>query len=191
MISQGDVWWADLPDPTGSGPGFRRPVVVVQGDALNRSRIAAVTYEQPQVGQSSRQCDALPPLDRAPKGFGRQRLPDRELGQGAAHCSEWEITPSAARLGALGNRRRARPIGSVQQHARAGRSSSVVIGPSVDLARVLRHVPPPLGAAVYAEHRGSLIQPSHSLLHGPFGVQALACPVPVQPEGRTPNPSPP
>ncbi|MGH9931213.1 MAG: type II toxin-antitoxin system PemK/MazF family toxin [Pyrinomonadaceae bacterium] len=42
MISQGDVWWADLPDPTGSGPGFRRPVVVVQGDSLNNSRIATV-----------------------------------------------------------------------------------------------------------------------------------------------------
>ena len=42
MISQGEVWWADLPDPTGSGPGFRRPVVIVQSDALNRSRIATV-----------------------------------------------------------------------------------------------------------------------------------------------------
>lgn len=41
-ISQGDVWWADLPAPRGSGPGFRRPVVIVQGDALNRSRIATV-----------------------------------------------------------------------------------------------------------------------------------------------------
>lgn len=42
MISQGEVWWADLPSPAGSGPGFRRPVVVVQGDALNRSRLATV-----------------------------------------------------------------------------------------------------------------------------------------------------
>lgn len=42
VISQGDVWWADLPEPTGSGPGFRRPVVVVQGDALNRSMLATV-----------------------------------------------------------------------------------------------------------------------------------------------------
>ena len=42
MISQGDVWWADLPAPAGSGAGLRRPVVVVQGDALNRSRIATV-----------------------------------------------------------------------------------------------------------------------------------------------------
>jgi mRNA interferase MazF len=40
VISQGEVWWADLPALAGSGPGFRRPVVVVQGDALNRSRIA-------------------------------------------------------------------------------------------------------------------------------------------------------
>jgi mRNA interferase MazF len=42
VIAQGDVCWADLPDPIGSGPGFRRPVVVVQGDALNRSRIGTV-----------------------------------------------------------------------------------------------------------------------------------------------------
>ncbi len=42
VISQGEVWWADIPPPTGSGPGFRRPVIVVQGDALNRSRIATL-----------------------------------------------------------------------------------------------------------------------------------------------------
>ena len=42
VISQGEVWWADLPAPAGSGPGLRRPVVVVQGDALNRSRISTV-----------------------------------------------------------------------------------------------------------------------------------------------------
>jgi len=42
VISQGEVCWADLPGPTGSAPGFRRPVVVVQGDALNRSRLATV-----------------------------------------------------------------------------------------------------------------------------------------------------
>jgi mRNA interferase MazF len=38
-FSRGDLV-GDLPAPTGSGPGFRRPVVVVQGDALNRSRVA-------------------------------------------------------------------------------------------------------------------------------------------------------
>ena len=42
VISRGEVWWASLPPPTGSGPGFRRPVIVVQGDALSRSRLATV-----------------------------------------------------------------------------------------------------------------------------------------------------
>ena len=42
VISQGDVCWAEMPAPIGSGPGFRRPVIVVQGDALNRSRVATV-----------------------------------------------------------------------------------------------------------------------------------------------------
>ena len=42
VILQGEVWWADLPAPAGSGSGFRRPVVVVQGDAINRSRISTV-----------------------------------------------------------------------------------------------------------------------------------------------------
>ena len=41
-LCQGEIWWAELPEPTGSAPGFRRPVVVVQGDALNRSRISTV-----------------------------------------------------------------------------------------------------------------------------------------------------
>ena len=42
VISQGEVWWADLGEPQGSAPGFRRPVVVVQSDSFNRSRIATV-----------------------------------------------------------------------------------------------------------------------------------------------------
>ena len=42
VISQGQIWWAELPVPTGSGPGFRRPVVVVQCDALNKSRVSTV-----------------------------------------------------------------------------------------------------------------------------------------------------
>ena len=42
VISQGEVWWADLPSPSGSGPGYRRPVLVVQGDAFNRSAIGTI-----------------------------------------------------------------------------------------------------------------------------------------------------
>ena len=40
MIAQGDVVWTTLPEPVGSEPGCRRPAVVVQGDALNASRLA-------------------------------------------------------------------------------------------------------------------------------------------------------
>jgi mRNA interferase MazF len=42
VIARGEVWWADLPEPSGSAPGFRRPIVVVQGDAFNHSRISTV-----------------------------------------------------------------------------------------------------------------------------------------------------
>ena len=42
VIARGEVWWADLGEPAGSEPGFRRPVVVVQGDAFNRSSLRTV-----------------------------------------------------------------------------------------------------------------------------------------------------
>ncbi len=40
VIQRGEIWWADLAEPQGSEPGFRRPVLIVQADAFNRSRIA-------------------------------------------------------------------------------------------------------------------------------------------------------
>ncbi len=42
MIRRGEIWWASLHSPSGSGPGYRRPVLVVQSDAFNRSRIGTV-----------------------------------------------------------------------------------------------------------------------------------------------------
>lgn len=39
VITQGDVFWYDFPEPKGSEPGYERPVVIVQGEAINRSRI--------------------------------------------------------------------------------------------------------------------------------------------------------
>jgi mRNA interferase MazF len=42
VIAQGEIRWADLPAPSGSEPGYRRPVLVVQCDAFNRSRIRTV-----------------------------------------------------------------------------------------------------------------------------------------------------
>lgn len=41
-IHRGEVWWADLPKRRGSGPGFRRPVLVIQSDPFKRSRIQTV-----------------------------------------------------------------------------------------------------------------------------------------------------
>ena len=38
-IQRGEVWWADLPEPRRSEPGYRRPVLVVQADSFNLSRI--------------------------------------------------------------------------------------------------------------------------------------------------------
>ena len=42
MIARGEIWWADLGEPQGSEPGYRRPVVVVQCDSFNRSKISTV-----------------------------------------------------------------------------------------------------------------------------------------------------
>ena len=41
-MKRGEVWWAALPTPQGSGPGFRRPVLVVQSNPFNVSRIGTV-----------------------------------------------------------------------------------------------------------------------------------------------------
>jgi len=39
VVERGEVWWADLGEPIGAEPGYRRPVIIVQADAFNRSRI--------------------------------------------------------------------------------------------------------------------------------------------------------
>lgn len=41
-MMRGEVWWASLPDPVGSGPGYRRPVLVIQSKPFNESSIATV-----------------------------------------------------------------------------------------------------------------------------------------------------
>jgi mRNA interferase MazF len=42
VIRRGEVWWADLNELEGSGPGYRRPVVVIQANSFNASGIATV-----------------------------------------------------------------------------------------------------------------------------------------------------
>lgn len=41
-MRRGEIWWANLPPPRGSEPGFKRPVVIVQDDEFNASRIGTV-----------------------------------------------------------------------------------------------------------------------------------------------------
>jgi mRNA interferase MazF len=39
---RGEIWWANLPEPVGATPGYRRPMLLIQADAFTNSRIAAV-----------------------------------------------------------------------------------------------------------------------------------------------------
>lgn len=41
-MKRGEIWWADLPGPVGSGPGYKRPVLIVQANSFNVSRIRTV-----------------------------------------------------------------------------------------------------------------------------------------------------
>ena len=41
-MQRGEVWWASIADPQGSGPGFRRPLLIVSSDSFNRSAIRTV-----------------------------------------------------------------------------------------------------------------------------------------------------
>ena len=43
LVRRGEIWWASLPDPVGSGPGFRRPLLIVSANSFNASRINTVT----------------------------------------------------------------------------------------------------------------------------------------------------
>ncbi|WPD22393.1 MAG: type II toxin-antitoxin system PemK/MazF family toxin [Candidatus Electrothrix scaldis] len=42
VIKRGQIWWAELPDPVGSGPGYRRPLLIIQSNDFNRSNINTV-----------------------------------------------------------------------------------------------------------------------------------------------------
>ena len=71
-MKRGEVWWASLPAPAGSGPGYRRPVLVVQANAFNESRISTVVVAV--ITSNLR-------LAEAP---GNVRLPRRSSGLGKA-----------------------------------------------------------------------------------------------------------
>ena len=67
-MRRGEVWWASIGDPRGSGPGFRRPVVIVQADEFNDSAIRTVL------------CVAVTSNLRLGAAPGNVRLPRRASG---------------------------------------------------------------------------------------------------------------
>ncbi len=42
VIKRGEIWWAELPEPTASEPGYKRPLIVIQANDFNRSNIGTV-----------------------------------------------------------------------------------------------------------------------------------------------------
>lgn len=42
VINQGDIYWVELDEPSGSEPGYRHPHVVIQNNLFNRSQIKTV-----------------------------------------------------------------------------------------------------------------------------------------------------
>jgi mRNA interferase MazF len=42
VIKRGELWWANLPEPSGSEPGYKRPVLVIQADSFNSSKISTI-----------------------------------------------------------------------------------------------------------------------------------------------------
>ncbi len=42
VIKRGEIWWAALPEPVGSGPGYKRPILIVQSDEFNKSKINTI-----------------------------------------------------------------------------------------------------------------------------------------------------
>ena len=67
-MRRGEIWWASLPEPSGSGPGYRRPLLIVSANSFNESRISTVIAAV--ITSNLRLADAP----------GNVRLPARGLG---------------------------------------------------------------------------------------------------------------
>lgn len=67
-MRRGEIWWASLPEPTGSGPGLRRPLLVVSANSFNESRIATVVAAV--ITSNLRLADAPGNVRIPPKGTG-------------------------------------------------------------------------------------------------------------------------
>lgn len=95
MIAQGDIFWADLGAPAGSEPGSRRPVLVVQRDAINRSSFNTVLVVPLTI--TTRHA-ALPGNVRIP--HGEAALPQTSVAR-ATHVMVIDKSRLAQRIGTL------------------------------------------------------------------------------------------
>jgi mRNA interferase MazF len=68
VMLRGEIWWADLPTPIGSEPGYRRPVLIIQDDTLTQTLINTVVVV------------ILTSNLRAVNGMGNVLLPARATG---------------------------------------------------------------------------------------------------------------
>ena len=67
-MRRGEIWWGSLPEPTGSGPGFRRPLLIISANSFNDSGISTVVAAV--ITSNLRLADAPGNVRLAPKGTG-------------------------------------------------------------------------------------------------------------------------
>ncbi len=73
-MHRGEVWWASLGDPNGSGPGLRRPVVIVQASAFNESAIRTVLCVAVTSNLGLREAPGNVRLPRRASGLGKDSI---------------------------------------------------------------------------------------------------------------------
>jgi len=79
-MRRGEIWWASLPEPAGSGPGFRRPILILSANSFNESRIS--TLIAVVITSNLRLADAP----------GNVRLPARARGLGLSKASVLNVS---------------------------------------------------------------------------------------------------
>ena len=103
VITQGDIWWANLADPVGSAPGFRRPVLVVQCDTFNQSRIATVLCVSLTSNLKWAKAPGAVLLKAVATGLDRDSVanPSLTVALDKAQLDEWAGRLSKAKLNAV------------------------------------------------------------------------------------------
>ena len=62
-MKRGEIWWASLPEPAGSEPGYRRPVLIIQTNEFNRSAIRTVIVAAVTSNRSGRRSGKREAID--------------------------------------------------------------------------------------------------------------------------------